>query len=159
MLSLFERNYVVPQIIPSPCNSSPSVLLGRTHPDLALILLWGQCRWAVVSTWCHHERSAKTLVTSGAGLPPWSLCLLLSPFPSPSSCPIRPSFESRAIKGGLKGQSQPSLSFTWGLMTGTRKGGPGWARTTPSSTWLRNCYQIPLPTKSLAPASSPHSFS
>lgn len=147
------------QIIPSPCSSSLSVLLGRIHPDLALILPWGQCRGAVVSTWCHPERSAKPLGTSGAGRPHWSLCLLLSPFPSLSSCLIRPSFKSRAIKGGLKGQSQPSLSLTWGLMAGAPKGGPGWARTIASSTWLRNCYQIPLPTKSLAPASSPHSFS
>lgn len=71
-------NYSVSQVIPSPWKLFPINPLRKDSPWLCTDSSVGSLRWVVVSTQCHHEPSAKLLLTSRAGLPHWDLCLLPS---------------------------------------------------------------------------------
>lgn len=55
-------------------------------------------------------------------------------------------FVFKRIEEGLKGQSLPSLSLTWGLGARLRKGGARWARTPALSTGSETALRSRLPT-------------
>ena len=129
---------------PLPSAAPYHILLGKTHTGHAPILLWGLLLMSsAVSTWCLHEPFAEPLVTSGLPHCYLSLCLSFLFTFWLTHQTLDSVFMSKRIEEGLKGQSLPSLSLTWGLGARLRKGGARWARTpalsTGSETALRSC--------------------
>lgn len=161
-LSLWVK-CLVSQIAPSSCSSSlPHPLRKDTHrpwADSSVRVTVGE-QWCPPGAAINLPRSA--LVTSGAGLPHRHLSLPLSfsftlwlTQQMLDSGPL--TWCSKGTNAGLKGQSQPSLSPTWGLVAGW--GGVGWPGQDHSLIHpAQKLLSHPFAYKGLAPASSPLSL-
>lgn len=119
--------------------------LRKDSPGFVLIPLWGHCRWAVVSTQGHHEPSAKPLLTSGAGLPHWDLCLLPLSFTLQlTSQTLTQHSYLRELMEIWKGKVNPPSAWPRVWVAGPRRGEAGWSRTTAcppgSETALKSFY-------------------